>query len=247
MIVDPKQGPEQVETESEGASAPTSVEGPPGSLSPTGPPGPPGTGSAAPKGIKGIDAWGLDLPLKARDLLYFWFGRVDGSDYKNMSKKWFNTSPLFDQLVRHYEPLAVQAIGHDLDSWRSKPLSCLALILLLDQVPRNLYRGTRKAFFGDPKALTLSRLMIESGRDILLDQTQRIFSYLPFTHSEKIEDQRRSLQLFTKLNHPEALEAAEKHLSVIQTFGRFPTRNAAMGRDSTRDELLYLADQRGAV
>ena len=136
------------------------------------------------------------------------------------------------------------ALAGQLDAWAEAPRGALALVLLLDQFPRNLHRGAAAAFAGDARALGLARRMVEQGSDRELSLEERWFTYLPFEHSERAEDQSESLRLFAALARdglPEPLVWAERHAQVIARFGRYPHRNEALGRDSTAAELDYLA------
>ena len=193
------------------------------------------------RGVASLKAWGDALPEKAQDVLHFWFGAPDGSDYARMAKFWFTPTPLFDQMALHYEPLCQLARGNALEQWRTTTLGCLAMILLLDQLPRNVYRGSRSAFYGDAKALAIAHFLVTSARDRELDKVQRSFAYLPLMHSEKIEDQHHSVQLFESLDMPDAVIHAKEHFQVIKSFGRFPKRNAPLGRESTAEELAHMA------
>jgi uncharacterized protein (DUF924 family) len=173
------------------------------------------------------------------EILEFWFG--DGSDPEH-ERRWFAHDAAFDQACRSgfladYERAAVG----ELDTWKDAPSSALALILLLDQIPRNIFRGTPRAFATDPKALATAKDAIARGFDLALPPIKRSFIYLPFEHSENLDDQHESLRLFRKLaaEHPAMAgyaEYAEHHLEVIRRFGRFPHRNAVLGRVSTPEE-----------
>jgi uncharacterized protein (DUF924 family) len=136
---------------------------------------------------------------------------------------------------------------------RSAHASDLSLILLLDQFPRNIYRGTRRAFAADEKALHLTLTGIQSGADAALDRIERLFFYMPLQHSESLEVQDESIAAYRRLldespealrpQFAEALEAARDHRAIIERFGRFPHRNRALGRVSTRDEREFLASE----
>jgi uncharacterized protein (DUF924 family) len=177
------------------------------------------------------------------EILAFWFG--DGSDPAYESR-WFAQDAAFDQACRAgFVADHELAASGDLDSWKNEPPRALALILLLDQFPRNIFRGTPRAFATDPKALATAKETIAHGFDLALPPVRRSFVYLPFEHSESLDEQKESVRLFRKLaaEHPamaEYVEYAEGHMEVIRRFGRFPQRNAVLGRTSTPEELDFI-------
>ena len=126
------------------------------------------------------------------------------------------------------------------DAWLRNPQGRLAAILVLDQFPRNIYRGSPRAFATGEKALAISKDAIAAGADKELPPEQRAFLYMPFQHTETLADQRRSLELFDALGNPENLDFAARHYEIIERFGRFPHRNAVLGRVSTPEELAFL-------
>ena len=127
----------------------------------------------------------------------------------------------------------------ELERWQSTPLAALALVVVLDQFSRNMFRGTRRAFAGDPAALAAATHMLEGGFDRLLCAQERTFVYMPFEHAEDLAAQRRSLVLFEALD-PNDMEYARRHHDIIARFGRFPHRNAVLGRESTPEEIEFL-------
>lgn len=131
-----------------------------------------------------------------------------------------------------------------LDHWAETPEGVLALLILLDQFPRNAFRGTGHAFATDSLALHFANLAVDQGHDRFIEATLRPFLYLPFQHSEALSDQDRSLVVFQALDRPANDRWAEHHHAVIARFGRFPHRNAALGRETTPDEQAFL-DQDG--
>ena len=176
----------------------------------------------------------------------FWFGKPDSNIYGTSRKEWFIKNPAFDDHVR--ETLGVfhdQARSDALDNWQENSLSCVALMVLLDQVPRNLFRNSPQAFATDQKALSIAKQAITNNFDKELLVVQRLFLYLPFEHSEAIEDQRRSLELFAQLKDDPIAKSyvayAQKHFEVIERFGRFPHRNKILGRENTAAELDFLS------
>jgi uncharacterized protein (DUF924 family) len=173
--------------------------------------------------------------MKPNDVLDFWF-----SDEARPS--WFVKSDRFDAEVRARlgKPFEAAASG-GLDDWREEPRPCLALVILLDQVPRNLFRGTPRSFATDALALATAELAVGRGYDEGLTPEERVFLYLPFEHCEDIAIQRRSVELFRRNVGPGMfLDYAQRHLDVVERFGRFPHRNQILGRRSTEEELEFL-------
>jgi uncharacterized protein (DUF924 family) len=171
------------------------------------------------------------------EILHFWFAETEPA-------QWFQKNEAFDDEVRH-RFLATYKMARDgmCDDWKQNAEGCLALILLLDQFPRNMFRDRPEAFATDGKALVVAKFTISRGYDQVLPFVQRRFVYLPFEHSENLADQKRSVQLFETMEDedPLALEYARRHLKVIEQFGRFPHRNKILGRDNMPEEDEYLA------
>ena len=157
-------------------------------------------------------------------------------------KRWFVKDPAFDAAVRaRLASLHDAAVDGQFDDWRETPAGCVALCILLDQVPRNVFRGTAAAFASDPQARAVTRHALAQGFDRDLPQVQRLFLYLPLEHSEDLADQELSVQLIGALDEaPEWLDYAIRHRDIIARFGRFPHRNAALGRASTPEEEAFL-------
>jgi uncharacterized protein (DUF924 family) len=181
-----------------------------------------------------------------QDILDFWF--ADGPD--TFRQAWFQRDDGFDtEIRRRFSALVVPAREGALDDWAATPEGALALFLVLDQFPRNLFRGSPEAFASDAHALRLARRLVIGGRmDLALPPTQRVFLYLPFEHAEELAAQDQSVALFEGLrDHPAhaqpngTIDYAWRHRAVIARFGRFPHRNAVLGRESTPAELTYLA------
>ncbi len=153
-----------------------------------------------------------------------------------------------EYLQEHYlnESHEDEEKGH-CDDWALSADGALVLILTFDQFPRNMFRGKDQAYATDDKALSIAALAIERGFDQVFIPLKRRFFYLPFEHSENIDDQYRSVELFGKMkdDDPLGLEYAERHLRVIEQFGRFPHRNEFLGRESTPAELAYLKEYGG--
>lgn len=179
-------------------------------------------------------------------ILAFWFGPPEDPDHARPRTAWFRKDEDFDrQIATRFGPLIEAALAGDGEAWRATPEGCLALILVLDQFTRNTGRGTARAFAGDRQALDLARAMVARGEDRGLTGVQRQFVYLPFEHSEALADQDEAVRLFGQLGRDEPaladlLDWAERHRAVIARFGRFPHRNAALGRIDTAEEAEFL-------
>ena len=175
------------------------------------------------------------------EILAFWFGEHDET-----RAEWFKKDAAFDaQIAERFGTRVEDALAGGLDSWDSQPDSALARILLLDQFTRNMFRGTARAFAGDAQALHSARALVASGQDRQFSGVRRQFTYLPFEHSEDLAHQRTCVQLFEQLarDEPERaslVEWALRHHDVVARFGRFPHRNAALGRTSSAAEIEYL-------
>ncbi len=180
------------------------------------------------------------------EVLEFWFGAPDSPEFGRNRKIWFEKSAAFDALVRdRFLETYENAAGGKLDAWTERPLAALALVVTLDQLPRNMFRGTPRAFAADPLALAVARGMISRGFDAALVPVQRTFVYLPLEHAEDLDAQREALRLFDGLAGDTAdadvMTYPMLHHAVIERFGRFPHRNAILGRESTPEELEFLA------
>ncbi|MBW3586625.1 MAG: DUF924 domain-containing protein [Cyanobacteria bacterium 0813] len=179
------------------------------------------------------------------EVLDFWFGRSNSPEFGKVHKKWFEKDADFDAEVRSrfLQQYELAASGQ-LDSWHDSPENCLALILLLDQFPRNMFRGTPQAFATDNKALATAEYAVNNKFDRELLTVQKLFIYLPFEHSEDLETQQKSVELFRQLSGApdsgSAVEYAMQHLEIIQRFGRFPHRNQILGRETTPEEAEFL-------
>jgi uncharacterized protein (DUF924 family) len=179
-----------------------------------------------------------------QDVLDYWFGAPDSAERGQVRALWFTKSDTTDADIRsRFGPTVEAALDGQLNDWAATAPGALALILLLDQFTRNLHRGSAGAFAGDAGALTLARALVADGRDLKLTPLERWFAYLPFEHSEAMVDQQESLRLFSALEaiaSTGALEWARKHYEVVARFGRYPHRNAVLGRASTPEEIEFL-------
>lgn len=190
-------------------------------------------------------------PPQAEAILEFWFGKPSEPGYGKSRKAWFIKNPAFDEEVRSRFLKTYQcAKAGELDYWQNAPERCLALIILLDQFPRNMFRHQPAMFATDQKALQVAQYAVGQGYDRRLLPVQRWFIYLPFEHSENLEMQQRAVELFSTLaDHPESassIDYAYRHLKVIERFGRFPHRNAILGRESTPEEIEFLKQPGGS-
>ena len=180
----------------------------------------------------------------ADDVLMFWFGSRGGDEPRT---EWFKKDATFDaEISARFGALIDSALAGGLTHWMADAHGALARILLLDQFTRNTGRDTPRAFAGDALALVAARAMVAAGHDMALTPVQRSFVYLPFEHSENLAAQREGLMHFAVLawQHPAraaAFEWALKHYDIVVRFGRYPHRNAALGRASTAAELEFLA------
>ncbi|NJO94531.1 MAG: DUF924 domain-containing protein [Hydrococcus sp. RM1_1_31] len=180
-----------------------------------------------------------------KEILNFWFGKPDNPNYGKPHKKWFIKNKDFDEEVRsQFLEVYQQAALGELDIWQKSSFSCLALIIVLDQFPRNMFRDMPKAYATDEKALILAKYAVENRFDRELLPVQRWFIYCPFEHSEHLENQQKAVELFSSLkNDPDsknAINYAYQHLKVIERFGRFPHRNKILNRQNTPEEEEFL-------
>jgi uncharacterized protein (DUF924 family) len=158
-------------------------------------------------------------------------------------EKWFSKDDAFDAAIRERFFLTYEAAARgDLNEWELTPDGALAVVILLDQFPRNMFRSTRGAFKTDPAALMAADRAIERGFDHKVDPVLRRFFYLPFMHSESVRHQERSVALNEALGDPDSVKYAHHHHDIIARFGRFPHRNTILGRETTPDEARFLEE-----
>ncbi|NKB57713.1 MAG: DUF924 family protein [Alphaproteobacteria bacterium] len=180
----------------------------------------------------------MKLEAIENEVLSFWFG----PEPIEPRVVWFQKDPNFDAAVAaRFGSVHEAAASGALDAMAVTPFGCLALVILLDQFPRNLFRDDPWAFATDRKALNLTRLAIEKGFDREMNELQRQFLYMPYQHSEDLDEQRRSVALFAGLDK-QTHEYAVRHYEIIERFGRFPHRNDILGRDSTEAEMQFLTE-----
>ena len=167
-------------------------------------------------------------------ILGFWFD-------EETKPRWYKSTDMFDDTCRErFGALVNKAAKGDLAAWENCADGALALCLLLDQIPRNIFRGTAEAFATDPAAVNAATRAIDKGYDQHLDRERRKFLYLPFMHSEQLTDQERCIALCTALGDEDTLHFAHDHADIIRRFGRFPHRNSILGRTSTHEEKAFL-------
>jgi uncharacterized protein (DUF924 family) len=190
---------------------------------------------------------------RIQEVLTYWFGDLKTpEDYPNDKRKiWFNGGMEVDQEIRHrFGDLVMKAADHKLDDWKTTPRGRLALIILVDQFPRNIFRGTPEAFAFDSTAQELTLEGLNLGHDQALFPIERVFFYLPLEHAEIVKIQELSVAKFNQLaseapitlkaNFESSADYAVRHYVIIEKFGRFPHRNAILERDSTLEEIEFL-------
>lgn len=176
------------------------------------------------------------MTLDERALAVATFWRKAGAD------AWFVKNETFDTEFRdRFLELHYAAARRELDNWIDHAESALALMILLDQFPRNCFRGTAHMFATDPLARHFAAKAVAAGHDMAVNADLRVFFYLPFEHSENLEDQKRSVEL-TEANAPDYLKYAIEHHEIIERFGRFPHRNPPLGRETNAQEKAFLDD-----
>ena len=174
--------------------------------------------------------------ITPQDVLDFWFDG-DPLSHRNV---WFEKDTSFDQACARFTSTLRDAKSGALDSWAATPNGALALTILLDQFSRNLFRDSPETYLADAKARAVARTAIARGFDQQVSSIERGFFYLPFEHSEDPADQAESVRLFTPLGE-DAAKWAQHHHNIVHRFGRFPHRNAVLGRTNTPEEEAYLA------
>jgi uncharacterized protein (DUF924 family) len=174
-----------------------------------------------------------------QDLIDFWFS-------EDASKHWFNSTEAFDQaLIDSYEATWVEAEQGKLDHWQQSAAGSLALVIVLDQFPLNMFRGQVKSFSTESQSRDVARVAIDKGFDQELPASQVSFLYMPFMHSEDLDDQALGVELFNKPGLESNYRFARHHYSIVERFGRFPHRNKILGRESSAAEVEYLDSREG--
>ena len=172
--------------------------------------------------------------VEKEDILNFWFKECN-------PEQWFKKNDVFDQIIKNtFSDTIEDTIRGKMDDWKNTETGCLALIIILDQFTRNVFRNTLRAFAGDSKALVLSQKCCDKQYLKNPDIQRRKFMLMPMMHSENITVQETALPLFKKYTSEKDYEYAKKHNEIISRFGRFPHRNVILGRKSTNEELVFL-------
>jgi uncharacterized protein (DUF924 family) len=169
-----------------------------------------------------------------QEIVDFWFA-------EETRKLWFNSTSEFDRkLCENYQSVWQQASRGELDHWMETAEGCLALVVILDQLPLNMFRGSAQSFSTEARSREVTHFAIDRGFDQQLPVEQKAFLYMPLMHSEALEDQRLALELFDQPGLESNLRFARHHHAIIEKYGRFPHRNEALGRDSSTAETEYL-------
>jgi uncharacterized protein (DUF924 family) len=188
------------------------------------------------------------------EVVTFWFGADDDEPLARQEQWWASGEDFDATIKRRFAPTLRAADGGQLQEWRDEPTSLLALVLVFDQFSRNIFRGSARAFAWDERSLALTDRAMETGMDQQLSLVKRWFLYLPLMHTESIERQRQSVEVFDSLRQEAdegtevraaldgAVEFARHHRDIVEEFGRFPHRNDALGREPTEAEEEYLAN-----
>ena len=175
---------------------------------------------------------------KAEEIVRYWFSDA-------VKPLWFNSTVEFDNELRdRYLDIVNAALNNELTDWLQSPVGCLALVIVLDQFPLNIFRGKAESFSGESKSRQVAQHAIAKGFDQNLSDEQKAFLYMPFMHSENLEDQDFSVELFKKAGLKENLRFANHHRDIVRSFGRFPHRNKILNRESSKAELAYLASDK---
>ncbi|MBC2886808.1 DUF924 family protein [Ochrobactrum sp. CM-21-5] len=179
------------------------------------------------------------MAIEPNDVLSFWFSA-------KMRENWFTKSDAIDEEIRKKFLEAYEdARSGRMETWKQQPESALALTILFDQFSRNMFRGSPRSFESDGLALDVAMQALDHDFDRQLSAEQRQFFYLPFMHSEKLDDQKRCVELYEKLGDAYSLGFAREHHDIIEQFGRFPHRNNVLGRKTTEDEADFLKEHTG--
>ena len=169
-----------------------------------------------------------------QDIVDFWFAKTN-------KKYWFNSTPEFDRhLNEKFLGVYESAVSGELDHWKNNPVGSLALVILFDQIPLNIFRGKKKSFATESRSREVAKHAIEQGHAEQLSNAQQAFLYMPFMHSENMADQDYAVALYDKTGLKNNLKFALHHRDIIKRFGRFPHRNAILERKSSSQEIEYL-------
>ena len=177
----------------------------------------------------------MSTRITPQNILDFWYS-------KKMQGRWFSsTAELDDQIRSQFEVLWRKAAAGELEEWKETPEGCLALAIVLDQLPLNMFRGKAESFSTERQAIETAKHAIDNGYDQRLQAERMAFLYMPLMHSENLADQDLSVKLFEAAKLENNLRFAQHHRELIRKYGRFPHRNRLLGRQSTPEEIEYLA------
>jgi len=177
----------------------------------------------------------MPVVAEAQEVLEFWFA-------ERVRARWFDSTPELDEEIRgRFLPLWERAAQGGLDDWAERPEGALALAIVLDQFPLNMFRGEARGFATEQAAVGLAHEAVRRGLDQALEPGRRVFLYMPLMHSENLADQDESVRLFEAVELEDNARFARHHRELVRRFGRFPHRNPILGRESTPEELAYLA------
>ena len=175
------------------------------------------------------------ITMNDSDVIKYWFS-------EKSRQHWFSSTPEIDnEIKRRYETLWMSAASGELDDWQDSPQGCLALIIVLDQFPLNMFRGKSKGFQTEKIAVEVALKAIDNGFDENLNTEELLFLFMPLMHSENLEHQNMQVKLFEKYDFND--EYSKHHRNIVKKFGRFPHRNDILGRKSTPDEVEYLRSE----
>ena len=175
--------------------------------------------------------------IPPQNMLDFWYS-------EEMQGRWFSSTPALDDKIRDkFEPLWRKAAAGELDGWKETPEGCLALAIVLDQLPLNMFRGKAESFRTERQAVEIAKYAIAKGHDRRLPAERLAFLYMPLMHSESLADQDLSVRMFEAAKLESNLRFAQHHRELIRKFGRFPHRNRILGRQNTPEEIEYLASR----
>jgi len=186
------------------------------------------------------------MTAAATDVIDFWFGEETSTERGSLRELWFRKNAAVDvEISSRFGTTIEAALRGELDGWDAEPVGALARIVLLDQFTRNVFRDSPRAFAGDPQAIAAARAMVGSRQDQKLPTEMRSFVYVPFEHAEGLATQEEGVRLFAALAETdprlaEMLDYAKRHRDIIERFGRFPHRNAILGRRSSQEEREFL-------
>lgn len=189
---------------------------------------------------------------ESNQVLDFWFGANSDPDYLEIRPIWFNSNESYDESIRTaFSALYQRAVRRELESWRNTPHGALALVLVLDQFPRNMFRGTPRMYASDKYAMEVASAALLRQTENILTPVQRIFLFIPYMHSENPQDQERGMELYATLQNDSRVgrsyDFMRRHRDVIARFGRFPHRNKILSRESSAEELAFLEQSGGVI